>query len=154
MFFVYNQAIRWKNQNIKKESTHKIILKFNKKKRNIARCRWENVLGLRNRMAGIKSFSMLQHPSDRMFFTHLIAMPFTYREIFMFINFISTLEQRRNSSERKMLCSPWWLACFYCFQFLDVLFFKLQRSSWDVRLAGRVSNNNGDAVNLIRREDD
>lgn len=98
----------------------------------------------------------IQLPSDHMFLTHLIAMPFTYREIFS----CSLILYRRSSIIRKPAkrnvvfafggCA--WSCCFFSF-----FLFHISRISWRVFFKPctsdawerRVNNNNGDAVNLI-----
>lgn len=71
---------------------------------------------------------------------HLIAMPLTYREIFMFINFISKAERK--------CCVRLLVAVVTSFQSLDV-FASSPSSRVAAKLTRRVNNNNGDAVNLI-----
>jgi hypothetical protein len=135
---------------------HKIVLNFNKKSSPKRRERAKP----HRRAESNSERTSNQLPVDRIdvLFTHLIAMPFTYLEIFfMFINFISTLEQREKERRRKAkICC---CAVFFAFQSLDVLFFKraLFGSCSHSIVARRVNNNNGfgGAVNFgVRRAND
>lgn len=99
-----------------------------------------------------------ESPLDRMFFTHLIAMPFTYREIFMFINFESTTKASKrtaNWTERKCCVHFGWLLFFIHSNIAWRVFSDIEGNNERLlQLSRRVNNNNGDAVNLIRREND
>lgn len=116
--FIYNQAIRWKNQNIKNRQYWISIKRERRKKKHrtvsAGECS-EMAKLIASRRCRVSGFEASQPPNDCMFFTHTRRRRFfTYREIFMFINFIS----KRSSCVRSGGCCCW-LSVLY-FERLDV----------------------------------